>query len=91
MLSTISCLSRQLKYISRASQHFARSLRPGAIGVPSVEIFGAGGEGEEEELENQPMAYAMSPADNEVIERRLRMAKALGLLENGNEVFTGRI
>jgi hypothetical protein len=32
--------------------------------VPSVEIFGAGGEGDEEELENQPMAYAMRPANN---------------------------
>jgi hypothetical protein len=53
--------------MSRASQHFARSLRPGAIGVPSEEIFGAGGEDEEDEKpENQPMAYEMMPAVNEV-------------------------
>jgi hypothetical protein len=29
------------------------------MGVPSLEIFGAGGEGDEEELENQPMACSV--------------------------------
>lgn len=67
MLSTISWISRHLKYISRASQHFARSLRPGAMGVPSVEIFGAGGEGEEGELENQPMVCGVRLVGDEVI------------------------
>lgn len=41
-LSTMLFLSRHWKYISLASQHFARADRSGAIGVPSVEIFGAG-------------------------------------------------
>jgi hypothetical protein len=35
-------LSRHWKYKSLASQHFARADRSGAIGVPSVEIFGTG-------------------------------------------------
>src|SRR5450432_2074569 len=38
--SAISCLSRHWKYISRASQHFERSVRFGAMGVPSVESLG---------------------------------------------------
>ena len=81
MLSTISCVSRHWKYMSRASQHFARSLRPGAIGVPSVDIFGAGGE-VEEELENQPIPYYTTrPAGNEIIGRRLPMTGALWQLE----------
>jgi hypothetical protein len=48
-------LSKHLKYMSLASQHFARADRSGAIGVPSVEIFGAGNLSAE--LENKPMAY----------------------------------
>ena len=39
--------------MSLASQHFARADRSGAIGVPSVEIFGAGSLSAE--LENKPM------------------------------------
>lgn len=43
--------------MSRASQHFVRSPRLGATGVPSAEIFGLGGDVEELELENQPIAH----------------------------------
>ena len=48
-------LSRHWKYASLASQHFARAVRSGAIGVPSVEILGAGSLSAE--LENKPMVY----------------------------------
>lgn len=44
MLSIIPFLSKHTKYASLASQHLARWLRSGAIGVPSEEIFGAGGD-----------------------------------------------
>jgi hypothetical protein len=37
------------------------------MGVPSVEIFGAGGEGEEGELENQPMVCGVRLVGDEVI------------------------
>jgi hypothetical protein len=40
-------LSRHVKYASRASQHLARCVRSGAIGVPSEEIFGSGNLGGE--------------------------------------------
>lgn len=46
-------LSRHWKYASLASQHFARAVRSGAIGVPSVEILGAGSLSEE--LEKKPI------------------------------------
>jgi len=52
MLSMMLFRSKQLKYISLPSQHLARSLRFGAMGVPSVEILGAGGEVEGEEEKN---------------------------------------
>lgn len=54
-LSIIEFLSRHWKYASLASQHFARADRSGAIGVPSVEILGAGSLSEE--LEKKPMVY----------------------------------
>ena len=41
--------------MSLASQHFARAVRSGAMGVPSVEILGAGSLSVE--LENKPMVY----------------------------------
>jgi hypothetical protein len=44
ILSTILFRSRHLKYVSLASQHLARWLRSGAIGAPSDEILGGGGE-----------------------------------------------
>ena len=44
MLSTILFRSRHPKYASLASQHLARCVRSGAIGAPSEEIFGGGGE-----------------------------------------------
>jgi hypothetical protein len=44
ILSTILFRSRHLKYASLASQHLARWLRSGAIGAPSEEILGGGGE-----------------------------------------------
>lgn len=47
MLSMMEFLSRQVKKASRASQQRARWVRSGAMGAPSVEIFGGGGEGEE--------------------------------------------
>ena len=37
-------LSRQPKYESRASQHFDRCVRSGAIGAPSEDILGGGGD-----------------------------------------------
>jgi len=43
MLSMMSFFSRHWKKASRASQHLALCERSGAIGAPSVEIFGAGG------------------------------------------------
>lgn len=50
------CSSRQEKKASRPVQHFARCVRSGAIGVPSVDSFGCGGvEGEEE---NQPIFFS---------------------------------
>jgi hypothetical protein len=48
MLSTILFRSRHPKYVSLASQHFARCVRSGAIGAPSEEIFGGGGEADNE-------------------------------------------
>lgn len=47
MESTIEWAVRQAKKVSRPSQHLARWVRSGAIGVPSVEILGGGGEAEE--------------------------------------------
>jgi hypothetical protein len=54
MLSTILFRSKQPKYASLASQHLARCVRSGAIGAPSEEIFGGGGEAGEEL--NNPMS-----------------------------------
>ena len=41
--------------MSRASQHRERSLRFGAMGVPSVESFGGGGEGGVEVVDQSPI------------------------------------
>jgi hypothetical protein len=54
MLSTILFRSKQSKYASLAFQHLARCVRSGAIGAPSEEIFGGGGEVGEEL--NNPMS-----------------------------------
>jgi hypothetical protein len=59
ILSIISWLSKHLKYMSRASQHFERSLRFGAMGVPSVESLGAGGEDGAEDVDQKPIVWCM--------------------------------
>ena len=44
--------------MSRASQHLERSLRFGAMDVPSAESFGAGGEGGEE-VDQNPIVWSV--------------------------------
>jgi hypothetical protein len=58
ILSTILFRSKQPKYASLDSQHFARCVRSGAIGAPSEEIFGGGGDAGEEL--KSPIAAAWS-------------------------------